>query len=134
MKKLNQVILAINNTTDNEDHRQDLWVAYLSDPSRIDSLDEIHKNNLIDQEHREKIQQIFTSSFSEETLNAINELSPLERSIVCLIMIGLSSAEISKRKNISEVRIKQAIRSIRYNKVWSKKPKDDNNGTKEETN
>lgn len=42
-----------------------------------------------------------------------------ERTIICLLMLGLDVSQISEQKGISEVRIRQSIATIRYNKAWS---------------
>lgn len=34
-------------------------------------------------------------------------------------MLGLDVSQISEQKGISEVRIRQSIATIRYNKAWS---------------
>lgn len=120
--KINEVI---NRLSSDEDERQDLWVAHLSGLDVLSpgillktSEDSALKKNIwyILQDPTSKIHEV------------MDKFSELERSIMFCLMVGLSVSEISVYKGISEVRVRQIIATIRYNKSWQEV----HNGSKEE--
>lgn len=111
----------INCLTQNEDLRQELWVHYLSG-NTVDSFASRLKQISSDYSEDEIIQASIWSYIynppSDKFSSLLDEFSDFERSVVILLSLGLSTTQISKYKGISEVRIKQTLSSIRYNKVW----------------
>ncbi len=122
MNPLNAVSNLINCLSNDEDTRQDLWVSYLSGTS-VESLNarlaRIQAEQAIEDELQDAIWQLIENPPPEELCNLIEKnFTDYERSIICCLMLGLSSGKISDLKGISQVRIKQSIATIRYNKCW----------------
>lgn len=122
MEPLNQISHLINCLSNDEDVRQDLWVSYLSGTS-VESLDarlaRIQAEHKIEAELSHAIWQLIENPPPEELSTLIeSNFTDYERSVICCLMLGLSSSKISDLKGISQVRIKQSIATIRYNKCW----------------
>jgi hypothetical protein len=132
VRSLTQVHCLINSLTNNEDYRQDLWVHYLSGKpvesfeARLVRLKVEYSDHT---ELRERIWELINNP-PPESLSSMIEINftDYERTIICLLMLGLDVSQISEQKGISEVRIRQSIAVIRYNKCWK-----ENYGTKEES-
>lgn len=123
MTTVDRVSKIINCLTNDEDIRQDLWVHYLSG-NPIDSF-----SNFLDKVKLEHDKELYVKYAvwsliknppSENFYKVLEEFSDFERSIMCLLAIGLSIDKISTYKGINQVRIRQAISSIRYNIAWDK--------------
>ena len=129
MKKLEKVSQIINCLTNNDDLRQELWLHYL-DGNSLESfsshLKKISQDHESDAKFRLNAWQLIKEQPSESFFNAVESFTDLERSVMCLLMLGLSTEQISNYHGISEVRIKQLIATIRYNPIW-----DSYHGTKE---
>ncbi len=117
------ILLAINSLTDNEDHRQELWLHYLSGNSTdtfVRKLELIKlENERIDQLERALL-TVYQDPQNKTLLYFLDNFSEIERSIMFLLLLGLSVQEVSKYKGISQVRIRQAIAAIRVHTVWEK--------------
>jgi hypothetical protein len=112
----------INCLTNDEDLRQDLWVHYLSGNSTESlslHLDKIRTEYSDDIKLRNAIWQLIHNPPSDKLTNIIDNFTDFERSLICLLMLGLCVNKISVIKGISEVRIRQSIASIGYNSCWS---------------
>lgn len=110
----------INNLTADEDYRQDLWVLYLENNSLVafnDLLErlQLHKKRL--DEDIEFIQGVFSDNSKLQSF--LTHFSDFEKEIMFLMAIGFTSTAISRYKNISEVRILQAICAIRSKSIWN---------------
>jgi hypothetical protein len=115
--KPEQVSSLINCLTKNEDERQDLWVHYLSGNTAdtfASKLQSIQETNQEDQKVKEVLWTILEISKSEHSI-AFSKFSDFDRNIIFLLMLDWSPEQISSYKGISEVRIRQAITSLRYN-------------------
>jgi hypothetical protein len=121
----------INCITTDEDFRQELWVHYLSG-NNIETfsshLEKIKIEYSDDEKLKQAIHQMLQNPPSDNFMLFLDNFSDFERSIICLLILGIDVTDISKLKSISEVRIRQAITSLRYNTIWSKP-----NGIKNET-
>lgn len=122
MISLDEVSNLINYLSNDEDVKQDLWVSYLSG-TPVESLDarlvRIKVECAEDLELQKSIWNLLKNPISEELDTFIvKNFTDYERSIVCLLMLGCDSSKISEIKGISQVRIKQSIATIRYNKAW----------------
>lgn len=122
MKPLELVSNLINCLSNDDDIRQDLWVAYLSG-TPVESLDA--RLSRIQNEYREDLElqkaiwDLINNPVSDELHTLIEtNFTDYERSIICCLMLGLNAGKISDVKGISEVRIRQSIATIRYNKCW----------------
>jgi hypothetical protein len=122
VRSLDEVSNLINCLSNDEDTRQDLWVHYLSG-NTVESfnarLKRIKIEHNVEVELQNAIWQLLENPISEELSNLIkNNFTDYERSILCCLMLGLDSSKISEIKGISQVRIKQTLATIRYNKCW----------------
>lgn len=122
MRPTDEVNSLINCLTNDEDIRQDLWVCYLSGTS-VESfesrLKQIEVEYSDDVELQKSIWHLIKNPPSETLSKIIEEnFTNYERSIICCLMLGLNVGKISNIKGISEVRIRQSIATIRYNKIW----------------
>ena len=111
----------INCLTQNEDLRQELWVHYLSGnpiESLTSRLQEISNDHTEDANIRANIWYLLQNPVTDEFLHFLSNFSEYEKSIITLLLLGLTIEQISQHKGISQVRIKQTISSIRYNGAW----------------
>jgi hypothetical protein len=122
VKTLESITQLINNLSNDDDVRQDLWLSYLSDGYNDEfeiCLKNIKLEHLEDIAFKEAILQLIHNPPNDQLSNLIEQsFTAYERSIICCLMLGLDAAKISEIKGISEVRIKQSIAIIRYNNVW----------------
>ena len=112
----------INCMTNDEDLRQELWVHYLSGnpvESFANYLEKIKSEYSDDIKLRVSIWSLIQNPPSTGMEIFLNNFTDYEKSILCLVMLGLSLEEISRIKGINQVRIRQTISTIRYNGVWS---------------
>ena len=119
-----QVGHLINNLTNDEDLQQELWVHYLSGnsveslSSRLESVKIEYSDDL---KLIEAIWLLIYSPPSNTLIDILDNFSDFEKSIMCLLMLGISVERISAIKGINEVRIRQSISSIKYNTIWREK-------------
>jgi hypothetical protein len=122
VRPTDEVNSLINCLTNNEDVRQDLWVCYLSGApieSLENRLERIKFEYSDDIELRKAIWQLIHNPISEELSQMLKDnFTDYERTIICYLMLGMDASKISVVKGISEVRIRQSIATIRYNKIW----------------
>lgn len=124
MKTTKEVSDLINCLTNDEDLRQDLWVHYLGG-NPLDSF-ESHLRNIESEQADEKdlrhvTYYLLNNPPSQAFYLLLTKFTAFEQSIMCLLALGFTISQISRYKSISEVRIRQAIVAIRYNKVWEEK-------------
>lgn len=125
MDPLESVSNLINCLSNDEDVKQDLWVYYLSG-TPVESLDARLKRIKTeyteyteDLELQKSIWDLIQNPPSEELSNLIEtNFTDYERSVICCLMLGLDAGDISNIKGISQVRIRQSIATIRYNRCW----------------
>lgn len=122
MRPTDEVNSLINCLTSDEDIRQDLWVCYLSG-TPVESFESRLKRIKVeysdDIELQKSIWDLIENPPSEALSKIIEEnFTDYERSVICCLMLGLNASKISDIKGISEVRIRQSIATIRYNKIW----------------
>lgn len=116
-----QLVALINRLTTDNDERQELWVHYLenSDISALsDYLAEIRKNY-----SEEQLLQITLWRHVENPsdLNLqwlFDNFTDLEQSIIRLLILGATIAQISGIKNVGVARIRHVISIIRENRCW----------------
>ena len=117
-KKEKMVLQLINQLTDSEDHRSDLWIAYLSG-TPLSRLNNTLKNKTIssdiEQQFAQQIQSIIDNPPPQEFLGFFTET---EREILCLLSLGCNLDIISKYNGTSEVILNQIMVGIRENKAW----------------
>lgn len=121
MKTTAEVSHLINCLTNDDDLRQELWVYYL-DGNPVESfnshLEKMAATFEDDITVRRSLWKLLKDPPNEQFQNFLENFTDFERSIIIVLMLGLTIEKISSYKGISEVRIRQAIASIRYNKCW----------------
>lgn len=124
MEPVQTVSNLINFLSNDEDVRQDLWVIYLSG-TPVEQLNarlaKIKAEYIEDLELQKSIWNLLKNPPREELTDLIKDnFTNYEHSIICFLMLGLDADKISEIKGISQVRIRQSIATIRYNKCWEK--------------
>lgn len=121
MKTTAEVSHLINCLTNDDDLRQELWVYYL-DGNPVESfashLDKLAATFADDIMVRRSLWKLLKDPPKEEFQEFLENFTDFERSLIIVLMLGLTVEKISAYKGISEVRIRQAITSLRYNKCW----------------
>jgi hypothetical protein len=101
--------------------RQELWVYYL-DGNPVESfaghLEQMATALEDDIAVRKNLWKLLKDPPKEEFQVFLDDFTDFERSIIIVLMLGLTVEKISLYKGISQVRIRQAIIAIRYNKAW----------------
>lgn len=113
----------INKLTNDEDHRQQLWLYYVSGGSTDNfesKLDQITREQKLHSKFCEAVAQIYSDPIPEKLVLFVSNFSDFERSIIFLLMLGFTVTEVSEYKGISEVRIKQSIVAIKKHTIWEK--------------
>lgn len=122
MRPTEEVQSLINCLTNDEDLRQDLWIHYLSGnpvESFARHLDKLRIEYSDDIELKRSIWFLVNNPPSKKLTELLDHFTDFEKSIICMLMLGLDIQKISAIKGIGEVRIRQAISAIRYNSIWS---------------
>lgn len=123
----------INSQTDDEDIRQDLWVQYLSDPTRELSLEEAQYRHLLTHHLQNEFACFMIRPLSGAAEEAVAILAPIERKVLYFLLMCESLTTIAKYNNMTEVRVKQVIASIQRSPRWNDLLRGSNNA-KEESN
>ncbi len=124
MKNSNPKLLIIQEKIDklslDEDDKQDLWLAYLQDPdvNFSNTLDNIKFNKLIQEKISANIVACFYSINHDYTHEALDAFTEFERSILILLMVGLSMEQISRYKMIGMLRLQQMLNNISTHPIW----------------
>jgi hypothetical protein len=124
MSSLERISCLINSLTNDEDIRQDLWLHYLNG-NAVETFQSKLERLIVEysdySELQESIWVLIKNPISDSLSDTLeNNFTDYERSIICLIVLGVGIEEISRIKGISEVRIRQSIATIRYNECWEK--------------
>ena len=122
LKKQN-ILHLINNITDDEDLRQDLWVCHLSGTPTNDlwkSLEKLQARHEFEQQFKLAIHTIIKYPLPDQLLDIIKRFSDTERAIIFLVALGCSEYDISRYKGISQVRVRHIMYTICGSKRWEK--------------
>ena len=123
MKHWAKIHKTINRLTKDKDLRQDLWVAYLSgnaDSDLTDSLCRAQLENELQSKIREKLSYFLQDpDQGKQMTDILDNFSDFEQSIICLIYLGFDANKIALYKSYSLTRVRQAIRTIEDNSIWS---------------
>ena len=117
MKRLSKKNLitqkVINLLTDNEDHRQDLWVYYLSGAQYQSFPDLLNKKQHLDTK-KTIISQIwdFMNQNNPKLLELLQDLPDESRSVILLLLLDNDIPAISRYKGISQVRVQRIINRV----------------------
>ncbi len=120
--KLNKTVQSqIESLTNNEDHRQDLWVAHLDGqhhlPSVFQDIQEQHKKT---EDFQHRLYHYATSERTACMIQLLDNFNNTERSILYMIILGYSVNDIGDHHGTSRVRIQQALDVIQKHSVWNK--------------
>ena len=121
MKLNKQVQAQIESLTDNEDFKQDLWVAHLSGqqqlPHVLKTIQIQHDKN---EEFQLKVRQHAISNVATGVVQLLNNFSGIERSVLYMLFLGYNVHTISNHYGTSSVRIQQCIDTIKKHSIWDK--------------
>jgi len=121
VKTTAEVSHLINCLTNDDDLRQELWVYYL-DGNPVESfashLEKMAVTFEDDAVVRRSLWELLKNPPNAEFQDFLEDFTDFERSLIIVLMLGLTVEKISQYKGISQVRIRQAIAAIRYNKAW----------------
>lgn len=113
----------INCLTDDEDQRQELWLYYLNGNS-IESLSDylccIKSDSELSEQLQKRIWAATKNGSSDFLQNVLHNFSNVEQSVIILLALGLSVAQISKYKKLAEVRVNCVIFAIKNNEYWKR--------------
>jgi hypothetical protein len=110
----------IDSLSNDEDCRQDLWIKYLEDPSSSisENLTSIQNSQHIDDLIVQNLIVNATLSPVSDTMVLLDNFTELERSVVILLILGLTKEQISRYKMIEMLRLQQMINNISTHPVW----------------
>lgn len=121
MERLKLVQMHINRMTNDEDHKQELWLRYL-EGEPLSSLENILSQIKEDQEQQEALKSAIWSVMknppSEKFEQILSRFTQFERKVMLSLALGCSTSQISRYNGISEVRVCQLISNIRRSKEW----------------
>jgi hypothetical protein len=103
----------INLLTDNEDHRQDLWVCYLSGvPFQLFPGFLNKKHHLDTKETLISHMWDFMYQNNPKLLELLQDLPDESRSVILLLLLKNDIPTISRYKGISQVRVQRIINKV----------------------
>jgi hypothetical protein len=109
----------INSLTNNEDLRQDMWVAYLSGTPLVNLRQKILEK-LITYHTQSKVYNAYELSKIDIPLDLLMFFTANERHVMFLLYLGYNIGEISVTLGESRVTIISSILSIKQNTAWNK--------------
>lgn len=116
-----QVNEFINGLTANEDFRQDLWVNYLT-YNNLDTLKtrarQLELEEMLCEKSIDLINEFGAQNVFTKYPDLVNNFTQFEQTVIFLLLVGFSVQDISDYKNISIIRVKQAIHTIKQSKIW----------------
>ena len=121
--KLLMVKEKIDKLSLNEDDRQDLWVSYLEDPTSnlSGNIEQITFRNQIGEKITNDIVCLYSSTLKVGSVHDILDVfTDLERSVIVMLLLGLSTDQISRYKMIGSLRLNQMLCNIALHPIWEK--------------
>jgi DNA-directed RNA polymerase specialized sigma24 family protein len=120
MKKQEQISEFIERLTQDSDTRQELWVQYLNGASKERMIHYVMSYRDIENDEQFKlaIWKVLNEPDSSRFQQLISSLTEFEQSVAVLLALGLTVEKIAIYKDISPIRIRQAMTVIRYNSAW----------------
>ena len=110
--------LLISALTQNEDLRQDLWVAYLSgeiNSTFSNKLLQLTVSQEIDQKASDNFQDIINLDIPQDTLD---QLSDLQCSILFMTVLGYSLEQVGRYNDVEQVIIDEEMVNLTKHLVW----------------
>lgn len=119
--KLLMVKEKIDKLSTNEDDRQDLWVSYLEDPASNlpNNIEQITFRNQIGEKITNDIVYLYSSTLKVGSVHdTLDVFTDLERSVIVMLLLGLSIDQISRYKMIGSLRLNQMLCNISLHPIW----------------
>ena len=120
MKLNKKVQNQIESLTNNEDFRQDLWVAHFSGQQHLPTILQSIKEQHIKAEEFQYRLHKYAIDGSCSVPQLLDNFNNIERSILCMLILGYSIYDISVHYSTSQVRVQQSINNIQKHSVWSR--------------
>lgn len=123
MERLKLVQLHINDLTNNEDHRQELWLRHLEgEPlSSLEIiLDQIQEEKKKTELLKEALWNVMNNPPSDKFAQILEKFTPLEQKVMLMLALGCDIDQISRYNRLSEVRLCQLISNLGQSKEWEK--------------
>lgn len=111
----------IDELTDNEDYRQELWTAYLSGEKHLSFQLEIIKlkQQEIDQ-FRHSLHYLIANPPHSGLQQVLDSFNGIERTVLYLLIIGYNIEDISKYSDICIIRVRHIVDIIKQSNRWNK--------------
>ena len=113
----------IENLTEDEDIRQELWVHFLSGhghPSFIAKLEILYLQRAVVLEYQRLIAYSLHFPLPADLEAELKQFAPVEYSVLIMVALGFSIDQIAKYKDICPIRLRQLVLSIRGSNIWDK--------------
>lgn len=121
MKPSKEVQSQIESLTDNEDFRQDLWVAHLSGQQQLSTvLQTIQAQHNKAEEFQYRLRKYAASELSSNISQLLENFNKVEGSILYMLILGYSVHAIGNHYGTSPVRIQQSINTMQKHSIWNK--------------
>lgn len=122
--KLNKKVQGqIESLTNNEDFRQDLWVAHLSGQQQLPTiLQSIKIQHDKTEEFQHRLHKYTADEFTGSISQLLDNFNSIERSIIYMLILGYKIHEIGDCYGTSIVHIQQSINVIQKHSVWGRLP------------
>ena len=122
MTTITTTTILINELTQDEDKRQDLWLYVLSGNSDL-SLERYLCALKMDEQFygliKDKISDARWSFGDFEQFGSfLEQFSEFEQSVIMMMYLGLTILEMSECLDISMMRVRQVIRTIKDHPAW----------------
>jgi len=111
--------LLISALTKNEDLRQDLWVAYLSNTVDFSLINELHRATVckeIQQKTSDNLQEILNLNIPQQMLD---ELSDIQISILLMTILGYTQEQVSRYNRVKQAIVDQEMVGLSKHPVWA---------------
>lgn len=112
--------MKLDESTEDEDVRQDVWVAILetgdTDASAHLARILLEKNQR--EEMQERVVSLIFSQPSNKIMFILDRLSPNQQSVALMIMLGYPIDYIARYKNMCNLRFAQTLRCIAKHEAW----------------
>lgn len=114
--------IKIGNLSQDEDCQQDLWLKYLEDPTSdlSSNFQHIQNTNTISDLMVNSLVLKLNASSTDRVQVFLEEFTEIERSIMVLLILGLTKEQISKYKMIEMLPLQQLINNVSTHPAWGK--------------
>ena len=121
MERLELVQMHIDMMTNDEDHKQELWLNYL-EGKPLSSLEKILEQIKNDEKRFEQLKEVIWSIInnppSKNLPKLLERFTPFEQQVMLMLALGCDISQISEYNGVSKVRLCQLLGNIRLSKEW----------------